>query len=206
MATKRDPRRTQERILTSATTEFAQSGFGGARVDMIAKRAGINKSLIYHYFQSKDGLFRAVMERAYRRIRLAEQDLDLLALDPLDAVVRLTRFTFRYFVDNPEFIRLLNEENLYKAEHIRDSRYVRDVQSPLVEQLGQIVEKGEAAGQFRKGIEPVQLYVTIASLGYFYLSNASTLSTIFERDLLGEKALTDREEHIHQVVRAYLGA
>jgi AcrR family transcriptional regulator len=191
----RDPDRTRRRILDAATAEFARYGLGGARVDRIAARSGANKRMLYYYFGSKEALFLAVLEESYARIRSAEKDLDLEHSDPREALRRLVDFTWRYFVENPEFMTLLNSENLHKGRHVRRSRRVREMHSPLVGTLRTILRRGEQAGLFRAGVDPVQLYISIAGEGYFYLSNRYTLSRIFDRDLMERRALAARARH-----------
>jgi AcrR family transcriptional regulator len=191
----RDPDRTRRRILDAATAEFARAGLGGARVDRIAARSRANKRMLYYYFGSKEALFLAALEESYARIRSAERDLDLEHSDPREALRRLVDFTWRYFVENPEFMTLLNSENLHKGRHVKRSRRVREMHSPLVETLRAILRRGERAGLFRRGLDPVQLYISIAGEGYFYLSNRYTLSRIFGRDLMDRRALASRARH-----------
>jgi AcrR family transcriptional regulator len=191
----RDPDRTRRRILDAATAEFARLGLGGARVDRIAERARANKRMLYYYFGDKEDLFLAVLEESYARIRSAERGLDLEDSDPREAMRRLVDFTWRYFVDNPEFMTLLNSENLHKGRHVRRSRRVREMHSTLVDTLRGILRRGEAEGLFRTGVDPVQLYISIAGEGYFYLSNRYTLSRIFDRDLMEDRALEARARH-----------
>jgi AcrR family transcriptional regulator len=201
---RRNPEETKQRIMDAATAEFARHGLGGARVDAIAERAGVNKRMLYHYFGAKDELYLAVLENAYGAIRRHESELELHRLSPADAVRELVAYTFRYFIDHPEFIRLLNDENLYDAEHIKRSKKIRDMHSPLVDRLRELVVRGQDNGEFRDSVDPIQLYVTIAGLGYFYLSNAATLSTIFDRDLTTPEALEERLDHAVEVVLGYL--
>jgi len=200
----RDAERTQESILRAAVAEFAESGLGGARVDRIAERAGINKKLIYYYFGNKEKLFLAALETTYADIRAAERELNLEALAPIDAVRRLVEFTWQYFLDHPEFLTLVNSENLHGARHLKHSKRVREMHSPLAHLLGEILERGRKEGVFRGGVDPVQLYISIAALGYFYLSNNATLSTIFGRNLMAPKALSERLSHVTEVVLGYL--
>jgi AcrR family transcriptional regulator len=196
----RDPDRTRAAILASAVAEFARFGLAGARVDRIAEGAGANKRMLYHYFGDKDALFLAVLENRYAHIRAAERELDLEHLDPREGLKRLVEFTWRYFLDHPEFVTLLNSENLHKGRHVSRSSRVRAMHSPLVDMLRSILERGERAGLFRKGIDPVQLYISIAAEGYFYLSNRYTLSQIFGRDLMKADALAARSRHITDMV------
>jgi AcrR family transcriptional regulator len=191
---------TRERILGAAVEEFARYGLGGARVDRIARRAAANKRMLYYYFGDKDGLFLAALEDRYEHIRGAERTLELEHLGPREALERLVRFTWEYFVEHPEFMTLLNSENLHKGRHVRRSKRVHDMHSPLVETLGAVLRKGEAQGLFRKGVDPVQLYISIAGEIYFYLSNRYTLSRIFDRDLMAPRALAARSRHVTQMI------
>jgi AcrR family transcriptional regulator len=195
MVNSRDPERTKARILAAATAEFARYGLGGARVDRIAARAGANKRMLYYYFRDKDNLFLAALEARYAHIRAAERALDLEHLEPREALRRLVEFTWGYFLDHPEFLTLLNSENLHKGRHVRRSRRVPQMHSTLVETLRDILKRGERAGVFRADVDPVQLYISIAGEGYFYLSNRYTLAQIFKRDLMSKRALAERARH-----------
>ena len=200
----RDPEATREAILSAATREFADHGLAGARVDRIAERAGINKRMLYYYFGQKEDLFLAVLERAYQRIRRQERQLSLDQVEPTEAIRRLVAFTWNYYLANPEFITLLNTENLHHAQHLKESSMVRTLHSPFVASIGEVLERGRKAGVFRAGVDPVQLYISIAALSYFYLSNSFTLSTIFDRDLLTAKAKLERLSHMTDLVLGYL--
>jgi len=203
LSVSRDPERTRQKILGAATDEFARYGLGGARVDRIAARAGTNKRMLYYYYRDKDNLFLAALEGCYARIRAAERELDLEHLAPRAALARLVQFTWDYFLEHPEFMTLLNSENLHKGRHVRRSPRVPQLHSPLVETLRAILKRGERAGVFRRGVDPVQLYISIAGEGYFYLSNRYTLSQIFKRDLMAQRALTARARHnVEMIVRA----
>lgn len=196
----RDPERTRRRILDAATAEFARYGLGGARIDRIARRAGANKRMLYYYFGGKDALFLAALEGRYAHIREAERALQLEHLEPRAALDRLVRFTWDYCLEHPEFLTLLNSENLHKGRHLRNSRRVQAMHSPLVGMLREVLRRGTRAGLFRRGIDPVQLYISIAGEGYFYLSNRYTLARIFGRDLMTPRALAARARHMSEVM------
>jgi len=199
-ANGRDPERTRASILSSATAEFARYGLGGARVDRIAARAKANKRMLYYYFGDKEGLFLAALEGRYAHIRNAERSLKLEHLEPRAAVRRLVEFTWSYFLEHPEFMTLLNSENLHQGRHVRRSRRVHQMHTHLVSLLRDVLRRGEAEGMFRKGVDPVQLYISIAGEGYFYLSNRYTLSRIFDRDLMAPRALAGRARHIADMI------
>ncbi|MDR7094259.1 TetR/AcrR family transcriptional regulator [Hydrogenophaga laconesensis] len=200
----RDADRSQNTILIAARDEFSEHGLGGARMDRIAERAGLNKRLIYYYFEDKERLFQAVLEQAYRDIRAEEQQLNLLHLKPETALRRLVEFTWNYYLEHPEFLTLLNSANLHRARHLAQSERARQLNSPLIATLAEIIERGRAEGTFRGGIDPLQLYVSIAGLSYFYLSNNHTLSAIFERDLMTPKAHNERLSHMCDVILGYV--
>ena len=188
----RDAEATMARILDAAKKEFAKKGLGGARVDEIAEKVRANKRMIYHYFGSKDQLFQKVIEAAYVDIRTAEQKLNLDHLDPKDALERLIVFTWEYYLKNPEFITLVNSENLHRAKHLKNSETVKVYSRRFVSMVKTILDRGVATGVFRKGIDPVQLNITIAAIGYYYLTNRFTGSIVFERDLMAKKAIDER--------------
>ncbi len=201
---ERDPERTRATILAAAVEEFTVRGLDGARVDDIAERSGVNKRMIYYYFGDKSGLYLSVLEATYADIRNAETRLHLADLEPREAMRELVRFTWRYFIEHPEFLSLLGTENLHRARHLKTSKDIRDLHSPLVGNINLLLERGVRAKVFRANVDAVQLYITIASLGFFYLSNRHTLSTIFDRDLSEPDALAERGRHIEAVVLGYL--
>jgi AcrR family transcriptional regulator len=186
--------------------EFAGHGFGGARMEAIAERSGVNKKLIYYYFAGKDELFLAVLEQTYADIRAAEHELHLEASDPLEAITSLVTFTWRYYLAHPEFLALLNSENMHRGGHLKRSRRIRQMNSPLIEVLADILVRGEQSGELRPGIDPMQLYISIAGLAYFYLSNNHTLATIFGRELMTPAAREERLAHMCAVIHSYVAA
>jgi AcrR family transcriptional regulator len=188
----RDPEATRARILAGAKAEFARKGLGGARVDDIAARAKANKRMLYHYFGNKEDLFRITLEDAYADFRAAEARLEIEKDDPITAIKRLVSFTWKYYLDNPEFITLVNSENLHKARHIRTSKRMREMSRPFVGRMRDLLARGAAAGLFRTDLDPVQVNITIAATGYYYFTNRFTGSIIFERDLMSEAALAQR--------------
>ena len=204
LARVRYPEQTRQRILDAAIVEFSTRGLGGARVDAIALRANVNKRMLYHYFGSKEQLFLAVMEATYEHIRRLESELDLDHHDPAEAMRTFVRFTFHYFLDNQHFIALLNSENLHRARHIRRSQRVRAINNPVINSLHRLLKRGTKCGLFRSGVDPLQIYLSIAGLSYLYFCNIHTLSVIFDRDLASTSALAEREAHVVAVIMGYL--
>ena len=188
----RDPEATKQRVLDAAKVEFARHGLAGARVDAIADRAKANKQMIYHYFGSKQDLFLAVLEDAYSDIRKAEGKLDLDHLEPIDALKTLVTFTWNYYLRNPEFLTLVNNENLHKAAHLKRSKVIGEIHGPFRARLADILERGVRKRVFRSGVDPDQLNLTIAAIGYYYLTNRFTNSIIYSTNLVAPDALERR--------------
>ena len=197
---RRDPAVTRQNLLTAARREFARCGLAGARVDEIAARAGVNKQLVYHYFGDKDALYLAVLEWVYEEIREHERNLNLEGLPPEQAIRKLIESSFDHLAAHPDFIVLLNDENRGGARHVRDSSRLEAMHSPLVSMVSTILREGVRKGVFRRGINPVQLYISIAGLSYFFFSNTPTLSAIFGRDLSSPAERRARRRHIVDLV------
>lgn len=188
----RDAEATKKRILLAAKKEFSKLGQSGARIDVIAERSKANKRMIYHYFGSKDELFRTVLEQAYGDIRAAEKKLDLEAMEPEEAIETLVTFTWKYYLKNPEFLSLVNAENLQKGKNLKRSETISATQRPLIDMVGGVLKRGVKKGVFRKDIDVVQFNITIAAISYYYLTNRHTGSIIYKRDLMSDKMLKDR--------------
>ncbi|XBS70228.1 TetR/AcrR family transcriptional regulator [Acerihabitans sp. KWT182] len=201
---KRDPALTQSRILAAARDEFAEKGFDGARVEKIAAAAQVNKQLLYHYFENKDRLFTRVLEDAYRDIRQQEAALALDHLPADRAVMALVEFTWRYYLDHPEFIRLLNSENQMQARHLNHSADVLHINASWLDIANDILARGRSEGTLRGDIDAMQLNINISALGFFYLINSATLSLIYQRDLTARQALEDRLAVMKDTVRCWL--
>ena len=193
---RRNPEATRNKLLVAARREFADSGLAGARVDEIAARAGVNKQLVYHYFGDKDALYLAVLEWVYEEIRAHERELNLEGLPPERAIRKLIESSFDHLATHPDFILLLNDENRAGARHVRGSRKLEAMHSPLVSLVSKILSEGVRSGVFRKGINPVHLYISIAGLSYFFFSNTPTLSAIFGKDLSSAAAKRARRKHV----------
>ena len=202
---KRSAAATKARILEAALREFAARGFAGARVDVIAGEARANKRMLYAYVGNKDALWLATLESVYAAKRQEERQLATDTLSPEEAMRALIRFNFRYHLEHPEFVALVNNENLMGARKLRRSKLVPQLYSPLLETLTEVLRRGQKAKVFRSGVDPMQLYISIAALGYFYISNIRTLSVIFASDLASPAGMKQREEHVIDVVMSYLG-
>ena len=201
---RRDPVLSRQLILSAAQDEFAAYGLNGARIDRIAKRVGASKNLIYHYFGSKDRLYLNVLEGIYREMREDQDDVALQELSPVEGMRRLVGNTFDHFVRSPALIRLMSIENIHFARHLKKSTSVKPLYAPLLQTIRSLLAKGQDAGVFRKNVDPVDLYISMSGLAYFYLSNRHSLSWIFDQPLDEPKRLAQRRAHIVEVILGYL--
>jgi AcrR family transcriptional regulator len=201
---ERNPERTTRDILVAAREEFVEHGLDGARIDRIAERAGANKRLIYHYVGNKEELYARVLLDAYRDIREGERKLQLTDLPPEAAMDRLVGFTFDHFAANRWFVRLLANENMHRAAFVSQMPEVTELTSPVIGQLRGVLAAGEAQGIFRKGVDPIQLYMSIIALSYFFFSNIHTLSVVFGHPLDTPESRAERRAHVISVIRSHV--
>lgn len=190
----------RERLLRAATAEFARFGLLGARVDVIARKAGVNKQLIYYHFGGKDALYAAVLDEVYADIRGREHALNLSELPPETAMQRLIGFTFDYLGDHPEFVALLTDENVHRGIHLKSSATLGQLRSSFLSLIAETLARGEAAGVFKSGVDPMHFYISLAGICFFYRSNAYTLSALFDRDLQDPEEQSRRRAHVFEFV------
>ncbi len=200
----RDAERSRRAILEAARAAFATYGLAGTRLEAVARDAGVDKRLIYYYFRSKEQLFVSVLEEAYADIRRAEAGLDLLALAPAAAIEKLIEFSWHYYLEHPEFVRVINTENLHRARHLAQSQRIGKINRPLLDALGAVLARGNADGTFRPGVDPVQLYMTIVGLTFYYVSNQHTMSLVVGRDLGAKRALCAHLAHVREMILGHL--
>jgi AcrR family transcriptional regulator len=195
-----DPERTMADILEVATREFAEKGLAGARIDAIADAMRTSKRMIYYYFGSKEGLYLRVLEESYRRMRQIESEAHLEDLPPEDALRRLVGHTVDYQWAHPEFVRLVQNENMHRAEYLAQSKMIRKLNVPAIDSLARIVERGQKAGVFRAGLDAVDLHMSISALSFFNVANRHTFSLLFQRDMDTPRALVARRDSIIEMV------
>lgn len=202
---KRDPEGTRRRILLAAAEEFASGGLFGARVDQIARRAETNERMLYYYFGSKEQLFIEVLETIYMQFNEAESRLDLDFDDPARGLRQMVEFVWQYYLDHPEFVTLLSSENLHQGKHAKKSSKLREISGYALSVVQKLLDAGHAQGVFRPGVEARDVYIMIASLGYFYNANQYTLGAFLGESLMDKAALAHWREVIKDtVLRAVL--
>ena len=196
-----DPEGTRRDILEIARQEFSKNGLSGARIDVIAERTLTSKHMIYYYFHSKEGLYRAVLEMAYGGIREREGRLDLEGLEPREALRRLVEATFDYDENHPEFVSLVSMENLHHAEFMENSETIREINAVIIKRLKNILERGVRQGVFRADADALDVHMTISSLCFFRVANRYTFKALFKRDLMSPHV---RAHHKRMIIDAVL--
>ncbi|NUT46665.1 MAG: TetR family transcriptional regulator [Saccharothrix sp.] len=202
----RDPDRTRADILDVATSEFADKGYAGARVDEIAARTSTTKRMIYYYFGNKEQLYIAVLERAYTGIRTIERELDVEHLDPVEAIRRLAELTFDHHESHPDFVRLVSIENIDRAEHIARSAVLSGLATPAVDVLARILARGRETGAFRADVDPLDVHMVISSFCVFRTANRHTFNAIFKRDMLDPALRAHYRRMLGDLVLAHVTA
>jgi AcrR family transcriptional regulator len=202
----RDPERTRARILGAARNEFMRHGYSGARVERISRTGRSSDRMIYYYFGSKEKLYLAVLEGVYAELGEAESALVLDAERPVAALTELIAFTWNYYLAHPEFVALLSNENLQRGRHITKSVKVKQLSRPVLDILGTILAEGARQKLFRRDLDVHKVYLTLAALGYFYLSNRYTLSSFLGSDLMRAERCQAWLAEITRVILAAVAA
>ena len=199
------PEANRARILGAATVEFASRGFKGASMDAIAARTNTTRALINYYFGGKEKLYLAVLELVYAEIRAAEIELDLDHLPPVEAIRCIVEFTYNYYVEHEDFVRLVVAENQAKGRHMKKSAAMRTVNRPIVETLGAVITRGQADGTFRADVDPIDVHMSIAALGMFNVTNQYTFGAIFQRAMGAKGDVPRRRRMVVDMILSWLG-
>lgn len=211
-ASKKSPRKrvrrtaalVKEKIIKAAIAEFALKGLDGARVDEVARRSGVNKTLLYHHIGNKDRLFTAALEATYQTIRERQRDFLARQMDPETGVRQLVHLLMSIWVEHPEYGKLLASENFHGGKHVKRSKLIGEMYQQLVDALNDLLKRGVEQGVFRAGIDPVDLYISISSLSAYYVAHQHTLNALFHIDAMEPRRLQQREAHIVDMILRYV--
>ena len=200
----RDAEASKRALIDAATKHFASRGLEGARIDQIATAAGVNKQLVYHHFGSKDRLYLNVLEEAYNKFRQGDEELELPSLDPVSAIRKLIAANVERMQKHRHFTTLVIDENFHRARHLRHSRQVREIHAKLLMVISEVLRRGEREAGFRRAVDPLQLYTSIASLSAFYVTNAHTLTAIFGKKFERLCRVPVITAHVEELILGYL--
>ncbi len=195
-----DPERTKANILEVAAAEFGEKGLAGARIDEIAALTHTSKRMIYYYFGSKEGLYLAVLEDSYKRVRDIEAELHLEDLAPEQALRRLVAFTFDHHLQHENYIRLVMNENIARGQFLAQSRHIQDLNVPAIAAIENLYRRGVQDGTFRTGLDPVDIHASISALSFFNVSNRHTFGLIFKIDMKSSAYVAHRRDNVVEMV------
>ncbi|WP_166996384.1 TetR/AcrR family transcriptional regulator [Paramicrobacterium fandaimingii] len=200
----RDAERTQAELLAVATEVFAESGYSGARVDEIAERTRTTKRMIYYYFGGKEGLYLAVLEKAYRGIREAEQTIRVTELDPVSALRQVAELTYDHHLEHSNFMRLVAIENIHRGRYIKQIESLRSVSRPALSLLDDMLQRGRAEGSVRDDVEPLDVHMLISSYCVFQVANQHTFGYLFDLDMLADEWRDRHRNMLGDIVVSWL--
>jgi AcrR family transcriptional regulator len=201
---RNDPERTMAEILQIAFAEFADKGLAGGRIDAIAEATRTSKRMIYYYYGSKEGLYLAVLEDAYRRTRENEGRLKLEDLAPKQALEKLASITYDRHRENEDFIRLVMSENILRGEYIRQSKDIKKLNLPVIDAITELYRRGVGDGSFRPNLDPIDIHGMISALAFFNVSNRHTFGAIFQKKAGQGMAHTLGRSQVVEMVMRYV--
>jgi AcrR family transcriptional regulator len=201
-----DPDGVRRNILDAARVEFTEKGLSGARIDQIAARIETSKRMIFYYFKDKQGLYIAVLEEAYARIRAIEQSLDLASLPPVEALRTLVGFTFDYHANNPDFVRLVMVENIHHARHLKGSAKIAALNHSAITVIEQVYRRGVTEGVFRPDVAPIDIHLTISALCFYNVANRASILQVFGHDMADETIRNSRRGEVIDTALRYVKA
>lgn len=199
-----DPERTQANILEVAAAEFGEKGLAGARIDEIAAATQTSKRMIYYYFGSKEGLYLAVLEESYRKVREIEAELHLDDLEPEQALRRLVAFTFDHHLSHENYIRLVMSENINRGQFIAQSQNIQELNVPAIASIRRLYQRGVKSGAFRPGLDPVDIHASISALSFFNVSNRHTFGVIFKIDMRSPAYIAHRRDSVIEMIVRFM--
>ena len=199
-----DPERTKADIMEVAAAEFGEKGLAGARIDEIAALTRTSKRMIYYYFGSKEGLYLAVLEESYKRVRDVESELHLQDLEPEQALRRLVAFTFDHHLAHENYIRLVMSENINRGHFLAQSSRIQDLNVPAIAAIRDLYQRGVRDGVFRRGLDPVDIHASISALSFFNVSNRHTFGLIFKLNMESASYIAHRRENVVEMIVRFM--
>ncbi len=189
-------------IIDIATGEFVEKGLAGARIDEIGSKA--TKRKIYYYFEGKDELYRAVLERAYARVRDSEAEVDIESGSAADALRRLIEHDVHYHARHQELVRLVMNENIHRAEHLKQIPNLSKGNRRVIAMLEKIIARGQSEGTFRAGLAAVDLHLNLTALSFYNVSNQFTFAHNFGVDMTSPAAIERRAAQVSDIILAWV--
>lgn len=185
-------------LLAAAERIFAERGLAGARIEQIAAAAGVNKALLYYYFESKENLHQAVLENLLEQFSASVREPLADRRHPRAAVFSYVERHFAFLRAHPNYPALLQRHLMSGGPGLRSvvARYLR----PLYRRLGELLRAGKRRGEFRN-VDIDNAVVSLVALTVFYFAAAPVLSQVFERDLYDSRRVAARQQAVMDFIR-----
>jgi len=207
LGTRGKPEESRAAILKAAVGEFAENGVAGARTDAIARAAHVNKALLYYYFKDKDALYEAVLEHVFSGLRARVVPVLESAFPPREKMLEYVATYFDYIAANPRFPRVVQAEwtrspgkQSSRMEHI-----AREYFRPIYQKLGEVLQAGIEAGEFRR-VNPMDFLPSIVAVIVFYFSAAPVMKAMMKVDPLSAERIAERRAFVLDFISAALFA
>jgi TetR/AcrR family transcriptional regulator len=198
------PEQTRAAILQAAVREFADAGISGARTDAIAKAAGVNKALLYYYFQDKETLYGAALDHSLSQ--LSGHMMEVLHRNlPAGEMIKTYVGIYFDFIASHAHYRNLMQREMLRAAHGSPHmpRLAKRYFHPLAEKLGEVLRAGIASGEFRK-IDPAHFIPSMVALVIFYFASAPVTKAVSGVDPLSPEKLAERRAAVLDFISAAL--
>ena len=194
---------TRRKILAAAESEFSEKGIWGARIDAIAKSAGVNKRMIYEHYESKEKLYKTILERVYLRLAEYERENYIKNLPPDEAIKNIVEVSFSFLESNPTFVRILMWENLNNARYL-ESSVASQIKNPTINYIREELRLGKEMGIFSKDVDEEQMIISLLNFEFSYFSNIHTLSGVLKTNLSDAAEIRKRASFVSEMLIKYL--
>jgi len=196
---KRNAQASRNKLLEAAIEVFSRHGPEAATIDEICGLAGLNKRLAYHYFSSKEGLYREALRVVYERFFALDVALSSMLLPAEQLLELLVRRYYEFLSANQRLIRMISFENLNEGRVARGLN-LQGQKAPVITAIQLALAKGQAEKRFREGIDVTELLISIFALTFFYFSNQYTLEQMLGRPPAARQNLENRIKHVVSLV------
>jgi TetR/AcrR family transcriptional regulator len=205
LGTRGRPEQSRAAILQAAGREFAEHGIAGARTDAIAQAAGVNKALLYYYFQDKERMYGAVLDQVFSGLKqrvYASLEGDA---PPREKILAYVAAYFDYIAANPLYPRLVQSEMMRAGKGLSPNlqRMVRDYFRPIFRRLSEVMNDGIARGDFRP-VDPIHFIPSVVAIIVFYFSTAPVLQLVTHTNPLSPERIAERRAAVLDFVSAAL--
>lgn len=192
----RDAARTQKRILDAAEAFFAKNGFEGASTESIARKAGVSKTMLFYYFNSKEKLYVAVLKRAFEAVVAAERADQIERMPPTQALRELVSDYINIHYSRPTYAELtVREVMIYGGKYLQQLKF----DLPFLGQIVRTIGRGTITGEFR-AVDPLKTTVSIIGITKVLFTYRDAVQRLLDRDILAPEEIDDWRDHVIDIL------